>query len=114
MIPHFLLNKMYWSRMQLSAALLPVSGFMGLRRAGEGQGRGGGRQWVDNDSRRVGGDLSALSPQIPVLPKRGCIMVIKATLPGAGPYICFPGVLWENPLTIFFFLNFNVLRHVDS
>ena len=97
MIPHFLLNKMYWSRMQLSATLLPVSGVIGLR-----QGRG--RQWVDNDSRRVGGDLSALSPQIPVLPKRGCIMVIKATLPGAGPYICFPGVLWENPLTIFFFL----------
>ena len=96
MIPHFLLNKMYWSRMQLSATLLPVSGVIGLR-----QGRG--RQWVDNDSRGVGGGLTALSPQIPVLPKGGCILVIKATLPGADTYIFSPGVLWGNPLTFFFF-----------
>ena len=97
MIPHFLLNKMYWSRMQLSETLLPVSGVIGLR-----QGRG--CQWVDNDSRGVGGGLTALSPQIPVLPKGGCIMVIKATVPGAGHLRFCPRSLMGKSLNNFFFL----------
>ena len=104
MIAHFLLNKMYWSRMQLSATLLPVSGFIGLR-----QGRG--HQWVDNDSLVV---ASQLSPQIPILPKGGCIMVIKATLPGAGHLRLFPRSLVGKSLNNFFFFNFNALRHMGS
>lgn len=72
-----LLSKMYWSKMQLSATLLPVSGFIT---------EGG----VGHDNRGVGGGLTAGSPQAPILPKGGYIMVINVTLPRAGHLCLFP------------------------
>ena len=68
---------MYWSKVQLSATLLPVSGFIS-------------EDGVGNANRGVGGSLTAGSPQPPILPKGGYIMVINVTLPRAGPLCLFP------------------------